>query len=103
MSWRQQHGKWSVDRLSLDLNHLNLDIGRHFATSEEDLETLAELFGMRLCFTKVERIVLSDFSTGEIISDFEQKDTAEETTYRLTLADRSFIEITAAGFAELPY
>jgi hypothetical protein len=103
VSQLRQYENWSIDRLSLSLSLLSLDVARHSATSNEELAALAQRSRVRICFTGVERIRLSDFSAGEIIHDVEHKDTTGKTTYRFTLSDRSFIEITAAGFAELPY
>ncbi len=103
MSQLRQYENWSIDRLSLSLSLVSLDVARHSATSDEDLATLPQRSRVRICFTGVERILLSDFSAGEIIHDVEHRDTTGKTAYRFTLSGRSFIEITAAGFAELPY
>jgi hypothetical protein len=103
VSQLRQYENWSIDRLSLSLDLLSLDVARHFATSTGELATLAQRSRVRICFTGVERILLSDLSAGEIIHDVEHKDATGKTTYRLTLSGRSFIEIAAAGFAELPY
>ena len=98
-----EYENWSIDRLSLSLSLLSLDMSRHFVTSTEELKSLAERSRVRICFTAVERILLSDFSAGQIISDVEHHDTTGKTTYRLKLSSQSFIEITAAGFVEIPY
>jgi len=103
VSQLRQYENWSIDRLSLSLSLLSVDMARHFATSTEELVALSQRSRVRICFTGVERILLSDFSAGEIIHYVEHKDATGKTTYRLTLSGRSFIEITAAGFAELPY
>ena len=103
MSQLRQYEKWSIDGLSLSLSLLSLEVTRRSATSPEELAALAQRWRVRICFTGVERILLSDFSTDEFIHDVAHKDTTGKTTYRFTLSGRSFIEITAAGFAELPY
>jgi len=103
MNQLREYEKWSIDRLSLSLGLLSLDMSRHFAISTEELKALAERSRVRICFTEVGRILLSDFSAGQIIRDVEHHDTTGKTMYRLTLSNQSFIEITAAGFVEIPY
>lgn len=103
MSQLRQYERWSIDRLSLSLSLLSLDVARHSATSTEELKSLTERSRVRICFTAAERILLSDFSAGQVISDVEHHDAAGKTTYRLKLSSQSFIEITAAGFVEIPY
>ena len=103
MSQLRQYENWSIDRLSLSLSLLSLDVARHSATSTEELAALAQRSRVRICFTGAVRILLSDFSAGQVISDVERHDAAGKTTYRLKLSGRSFIEITAAGFVEIPY
>lgn len=98
-----KYEKWSVDRLSLSLSLLTLDMSRHFAVSTDELKSLAERSRVRICFTEVDRILLSDFSAGQTVSDLEHDDTTGKTTYRLTLSGGSSIEITAAGLVEIPY
>ena len=103
MSQLRQYEKWSIDCLSLSPSLPSLNVARHSANSPEELAALAQRSRVKICFTGVERVLFSDFSTGEIIHDVEHKDTTGKTTHRFTLSGRSFIEITAAGFAELPY
>jgi hypothetical protein len=103
MNRLREYENWSIDRLSLSLSLLSLDMSRHFVTSTEELKSLAEKSRVRICFTGAERILLSDFSAGQVISDIEHHDAAGKTTYRLKLSSQSFIEITAAGFVEVPY
>jgi hypothetical protein len=67
------------------------------------LKSLTERSRVRICFTAADRILLSNFSAGQVISDVEHHDAAGKTTYRLKLSSQSFIEITAAGFVEIPY
>lgn len=103
MSQLRQYKNWAIDRLSLSGSLLSLDMSRHSVTSTEELKSLAERSRVRICFTAAERILLSDFSAGQIISDVEHHDTTGKTTYRLKLSSQSFIEITAASFVEIPY
>lgn len=103
MSQLQQYENWTIDRLSLSGSLLSLDLSRHSVISTEELKSLAERSRVRICFTAAERILLSDFSAGQIISDVEHHDTTGKTTYRLKCSSRSYIEITAAGFVEIPY
>ena len=102
MNQLREYENWSIDRLSLSLSLLSLDMSRHFATSTEELKSLAERSRVRICFTGAERILLSDVSTGQVINDVEHNDAAGKTTYRFKLSSQSFIEITAAGYVEVP-
>lgn len=102
MNRLREYENWSIDRLSLSLSLLNLDMSRHFISIDE-LKSLAERSRVRICFTGVERILLSDFSAGQIIRDVEHHDTTGKTMYRLMLSGQSLIEITAADFVEIPY
>jgi hypothetical protein len=99
----REYENWSIDRLSLSLSLLSLDISRHFAISTEELKSLAERSRVRICFTGAERILLSNFSAGQIIRDVEHYDTTGKPMYRLILSSQSFIEIAATGFVEIPY
>jgi hypothetical protein len=99
-----KYKKWCIDRISLSLGLFSIDVSRHWIERDEYVASIANKFRTKIFFVAVDRVVLSNFSCGAEISRVEQRqDEQGKIVYTLSCSPESFVQITAEGFAEIPF
>jgi hypothetical protein len=102
--FKSKYRNWFVDRVSLTLGLISIDISRHWILPGENLETLGNKMKAKIVFGGVNKIVFENFAGNSEIDRFEQRKNEDgKVVYTLRCLPGSLLEITADGYVEIPF